>query len=157
MDVSVNKVVIDLLSEFDRGQFNEKLFGCFLETNPNTDENVEINPEDEEDEDDDENSEHKCPECGNSCCTANDIMTDHINKCQNIMKNTKKSGNQFLRDPMVTSLKLRDYIIQDVYSWQPEKMLQNGRSLKCWNTSCHKHEGTEFSRQLIITFKINLI
>lgn len=157
MDVSVNKVVTDLLSEVDRGQFTEKLFGCSLETNPNTEETVEINPEDKEDGEDDENSEHNCPECGFSCCTANDIMTDHINKCQNIMKNTKESGKQFLRDPMVTSLKLRDYLIQDVYSWQPEKMLPDGILLKCWNTSCHKHEGTKFSRHLIITFKTYLI
>jgi hypothetical protein len=140
MDVSIGHVATELLSETDAGQFSASLFGCNVE--------VENAPseiyENEDKEEEVEELEEKCLFCRKNCSSANKSMLEHIKRCQTTMRNSKKVGTHFLRDPMVVSLNLEDYLIQDVYTWQPEKMLLSGRSLVCWDSSCHGREGTKF-------------
>ena len=140
MDVSIAAVVTTLLSEIDVGQFSDRLF--------DSNGNVEIDPEeifeDADGEDEVEEPEERCKQCGKSCYCANKLMTDHIKRYQTTLKSTKKPCVHFLRDPMVVSLNLDDYLIQDIYTWQPEKMMPNGRSLVCWDSSCRGREGTKF-------------
>ena len=140
MDVSIGYVATELLSETDAGQFSASLFGCNVE--------VENAPseifENEDNEEEIEELEEKCLICKKNCSSATKLMLEHIKRCQTTMRNSKKLGTHFLRDPVVVSLNLEDYLIQDVYTWQPEKMLLSGRSLVCWDSSCHGREGTEF-------------
>ena len=140
MDVSIAAVENTLLSENDVGQFSDRLFG----SNGKVEIDPEKNFEDADGEDEVEEPEERCKLCGKSCYCANKLMTDHIKRCLTTMKSSKKPCKHFLRDPMVVSLNLDDYLIQDIYTWQPEKMMPNGRSLVCWDSSCRGREGTRF-------------
>ena len=136
MDVSIAAVVTTLLwynSATDFLILMEKLKLILMEIF-----------EDADGEDEVEKPEERCKLCGKSCYCANKFITDHIKRCQTTLKSSKKPCMHFLRDPMVVFFNLDDYLIQDIYTWQPEKMMPNGRSLVCWDSSCRGREGTKF-------------
>ena len=140
MDVSIGHVAIELLSETDAGQFSASLFGCTVEVRNAP---IEIF-ENKDNEEEIEEVEEKRLICKKICSSVKKLMLEHIKRCQTTMRNSKKLGAHFLRDPIVVSLNLEDYLIQDVYTWQPKKMLLSGRSLVCWDSSYHGREGIKF-------------
>lgn len=155
MDVAIGHVVTQLLSETDIGQFDDTLYGCEILCGSHEEE-ILLDAENDEDDVNEEILE-KCLACGKSCLCANALMEIHVNKCKSAMKNSPKACSQFLRDPMITSLNLDDYLLQDVYSWQPEKMITNSRSLVCWDSTCFGQKGKESMSILFMNLNTNFI